>query len=84
MLFLSSNVEQSAKFRLRDISPSRLKERRKCRPRKKSDQDTKSISSPRKNVVSFYFDSFQNLTFAKELRVTLTTFHNHPQGNMKR
>jgi hypothetical protein len=56
MYFISvvhfSNVEGSSKFRLRDISPSRLRERRKKHERKKSDKDAKLSPSTRKNIVS--------------------------------
>ncbi|XP_046852100.1 protein Aster-B-like isoform X3 [Xenia sp. Carnegie-2017] len=45
----ASNVESSSKFRLRDLSPSRL---RKNRQRKSSDKGSKLSYSPRKNVRS--------------------------------
>ncbi|CAB3989317.1 Hypothetical predicted protein [Paramuricea clavata] len=48
----ASNVEGSSKFRLRDISPSRLRERRKKHERKKSDKDAKLSPSTRKNIRS--------------------------------
>lgn len=50
-----SSVEGN-KLRLRDISPSRLRERRKKHERKKSDRESKlsPSSSARKNIVSHY------------------------------
>ncbi|XP_028400786.1 protein Aster-B-like isoform X2 [Dendronephthya gigantea] len=50
----ASAVEGNSKFRLRDISPSRLRERRKKHDRKKSDKDSKlsPSQSGRKNIRS--------------------------------
>ena len=51
-LMYFSSVEGSSRFRLRDISPSRLKEKRKDHERKKSDKGAKLSPSTKKNIVS--------------------------------